>query len=144
LKNLHSWPSLIYYDPIVPVATMYLWPVPVQAFFSLYIAWQSAIDFAAEGSQTVDLETILPPETQLALMYNLAVKTAIAYKLPPDEELKGMARSALNTLRMTNFALQPLKMPASLVGTGVRMKNPLGGFVYPETSAGVPVGTQLG
>ena len=55
-----------------------------------------------------------------------------------------MARSALNTLRMTNFALQPLKMPASLVGTGVRMKNPLGGFVYPETSAGVPVGTQLG
>jgi len=144
LKNLHSWPSLIYYDPIVPVATMYLWPVPVQAFFSLYIAWQSAIDFAAEGSQTADLETILPAETQLALMYNLAVKTAIAYKLPPDEELKGMARSALNTLRMTNFALQPLKMPASLVGTGVRMKNPLGGFVYPETSAGVPVGTQLG
>lgn len=144
LKNLASWPALIYYDPKVPVADLYVWPRPVQTLFSLYIAWQTAIDVAAEGAQTLELEMVLPSETQMALMYNLALLTAVNYKLPKDDALEAMARSSLNTMRMTNFALQPLKMPASLIGTGTRMKNPLGGFVYPEVSAGVPVGTTLG
>jgi len=138
LKNLQSWPSLIYYDPIVPVANLYVWPIPVQTNFALYIAWQQAIDLAAEGAQTVDLETIVPAETQMALMYHLAVLTGVNYKLPKDEDLEAAARGALNVMRQTNYAMQPLKMPAGLVRTGIRMKNPLGGFVYPETSASIP------
>jgi hypothetical protein len=143
LKNLQSWPALVYYDPLVPVANLYVWPIPVQPLFHLYLAWQQAIDMAGEGAQSQELEEILPTETQLALMYNLALLTAANYKLPRDENLEALARSSLNVMRMTNFALQPLKMPASLIGTGTRMRNPLGGFVYPETSAGVPVGTTL-
>jgi hypothetical protein len=143
LKDLQSWPALIFYDPVVPVADLYVWPIPNQSLFHLYVAWQSAIDVAASGAQTLELETVLPAETQLALMYNLALLTAVNYKLPQDQALEAMARATLNTVRMTNFALQPLRMPASLIGTGTRMKNPLGGFVFPETSAGVPVGTSL-
>ena len=75
-------------------------------------------------------------KTQLALMYNLALLTAVNYKLPKDENLEATARATLNTCRMVNFALQPLRMPASLIGTGTRMRNPLGGFVYPETVLG--------
>lgn len=144
LKFLQSWPALIYYDPVVPLADLYVWPIPLQTLFSLYIAWQQAIDVAAEGAQTLELESVLPAETQLALMYQLAVLTSVNYKMPPDQNLEATARAAINVMRQTNFALQPLKMPTSLVGTGARMKNPLGGFVYPETSAGVPVGTTLG
>jgi hypothetical protein len=144
LKQLRSWPSLIYYDPLVPVANLYLWPIPIQTMFSLYVAWQQAIDLAAEGVQTLDLETVLPAETQMALMYHLAVLLTVNYKMPPDQNLEAAARGAVNVMRQTNYAMQPLKMPAGLINTGARMKNPLGGFVYPETSASVPVGTNLG
>jgi hypothetical protein len=144
LKNLSSWPALIYYDPIVPLANLYVWPIPLQTLFWLYIAWQQAIDFATEGAQTLELEGVLPAETQMAMMYQLALLLMVNYKMPADQNLESMARAAINTMRQTNYALQPLKMPASLIGSGAQMKNPLGGFVYPEISAGVPVGTTLG
>jgi len=139
LKFLQSWPASIYYDPIVPVATLYIWPIPVQTLFSLYIAWQQAIDFSVEGSQSQELDAVLPAESQLAIMYNLALLTAVNYKLPPDPELQASARASLNTLRNTNYALQPLAMPRALA-SNPRWKNPMGGF-YPEVSAGVPFTT---
>lgn len=141
LKSLQSWPASIYYDPIVPNATLYIWPIPVQTLFSLYIAWQEDIDFAADQGAATELETYLPAETEEAIAYNLAMRLIVNYKLPPDQSVAAQARATLNTLRMTNFALQPLRMPQSL-RPGTRLRNPLGGF-YPETSAGVPV-TSLG
>lgn len=141
LKFLQSWPAAIYYDPSVYWATLYIWPIPVQQLFSLYIAWQQAIDLAGEEGLSVDTDDYLPVETVEAIVYNLAQRLATNYKLPPDPSLQAMARATLNTLRMTNFALQPLRMPQSL-RPGTRLKNPLGGF-YPEVAAGVPV-TSLG
>lgn len=139
LKALQSWPSSIYYDPTIPYGTLYIWPIPIQQNFSFYLGFQQAIDLAGEQGLNLDFNSILPSETQLAIMWNLALLLATAYKLPPDQNLASAARSSLNTLRMTNFALQPLTMPAALWGGPGRMKNPLGGF-YPEVSAGVPYG----
>lgn len=136
LKSLTSWPSLIYYDPTVPYGTLYIWPIPMQPLFSLYIGFQQAIDLGSEEAQTIDFDTLLPAETQLAIMYNLALQLVTNYKLPRDPNLEAAARSTLNTLRQTNFALQPLRMPSALRGRG-RMTNPMGGF-YPETAAGIP------
>ena len=136
LKSLQSWPSLIYFDPKVPYAQLNIWPVPMQNLFSLHIGFQQAIDLAAEGAQSVDLDSLLPSESQLALMWNLGLQLAVAYKLPPDQQLAGEARASLNTLRMTNFALRPLLMPAAL-RRQVRLTNPMAGF-YPEVAAGVP------
>lgn len=136
LKFLQSWPSAIYYDPTIPNGTLYIWPVPVQELFSLYIAYQQAIDMAAEDTGAVDFDSLVPAETQLAIMYNLALALAVNYQLPPNQQLEGAAKTALNVLRQTNFALRTLEMPSALRGTG-RLKNPMGGF-YPETSAGVP------
>jgi len=142
LKSLQSWPINVYFDPTIPNATLYIWPIPIQTFFSLYIAWQTAIDFSVEGSQSQELDEVLPAETQLALMYNLAMLTAINFKLPPDPSLQAAARSSLNTLRQTNFAIEPARMPSALRARG-RLRNPMGGFNYPEINAGVPV-IQLG
>lgn len=141
LKSLQSWPASIYYDPVIPNATLFIWPIPVQNLFSLYVAWQTAIDVAGEQGLAIELDTVLPVETQEAIIYNLAMRLCINYKLPPDPQLQGAARASLNTLRMTNFALQPLRVPQSL-RPGTRLKNPMSGF-YPEVSAGVPV-TSLG
>lgn len=141
LKFLQSWPAAIYYDPTIPLATLYIWPIPVQQLFSLYIAWQYAIDVAGEQGLSVDTDDYLPVETTEAIVYNLALRLAVNYKLPPDPALAGAAKASLNVLRQTNFALQSLRMPQSL-RPGTRLKNPMSGF-YPEVAAGVPV-TSLG
>jgi len=136
LKSLASWPASIFFDPTVPNATLYIWPIPIQNFFHLYIAFQQAIDMAAEGAQSLELTSVLPAETQMALMYNLALLLNVNYKLPPDPQLMAAAKSSANTLRQTNFALKPLRMPGALLGPQ-RMKNPAAGFYYPEVSASI-------
>lgn len=141
LKFLQSWPAAIYYDPLVPMAQLFIWPIPVQQLFSLYIAWQQDINYVDEAGQATEIEDWLPTETEEALAYNLALRLIINYKLPPDQSVAAAARASLNVLRQTNFALQPLGMPQSL-RPGTRLKNPMGGF-YPEVSAGVAV-TSLG
>lgn len=138
LKSLGSWPCNVYYDPNVPIGSLFIWPIPIQTFFSLYIAWQQAIDFSVEGSRAQELDAVLPAESQLAMMYNLALLTAVNYKLPPDPNLQAAARSSLNVLRQTNWAMQPAKMPSAIRARG-RLRNPMGGFNYPEITAGIPV-----
>ena len=136
LKSLNSWPASIFYDPLIPNATIKVWPIPMQPLFSLYVSFQQAIDFAGEGATSIELDTLLPVETQEAIVYNLAGRLCVNYALPVNPALAAAARAALNTVRQANFALQPLQMPPALRGS-TRLKNPLGGFV-PEVSAGIP------
>lgn len=135
LKSLQSWPSAIYYDPTIPNATMYIWPIPIQNLFELYIAWQTAIDVAGEQGLATDLETLLPAETQEAIIYNLAQRLITNYKLPPDANVADTARATLNTLRQTNFAMPESQIPESL-RPGTRLRNPMAGIV-PEVSSTV-------
>jgi hypothetical protein len=135
LKSLQSWPSAIYYDPTIPNATVKVWPIPMQPLFSLYLAFQQAIDLAGESGAAVELDTILPTETQEAIVYNLAARLCVNYAVPLNPALAAAARASLQTVRTANFALQPLQMPGALRGT-TRLKNPMAGIV--ETSAGVP------
>lgn len=134
LKSLQSWPASIYYDPTIPNGTLYIWPIPIQNLFSLYIAWQTAIDFAGEQGLATDLESILPAETQEAVIYNLAQRLITNYKLPPDPNVADTAKATLNVLRQTNFAMPEMQMPQSL-RPGTRLKNIYAGF-YPEVSSG--------
>lgn len=137
LKALQSWPTAIYFDPTIPYGTLYIWPIPIQANFSFHIGFQQAIDLSVEGSTTLDFDTVLPSESQLAIMWNLALQLCVAYKLPPDQQLQGAARATLNTLRQTNYSMQPLAMPQALQFRGARMKNPAAGF-YEEVAATIP------
>jgi hypothetical protein len=136
LKSLQSWPACIYYDPLIPNGTVKVWPIPMQPLFSLYIAFQQAIDLAGEEGAAIELDTLLPVETQEAIVYNLAGRLCVNYAVPVNPALAAAARSSINTLRMTNFALQPLQMPGALRGS-TRLRNPMAGFV-PETSVGIP------
>jgi hypothetical protein len=132
LKRLGSWPSAFFYDPTVRDGTVYIWPVPMQEFFELYLVFPQDLRPLALD---VDLEDFLPPETEEALVYNLAMRLRLNYQLPPDPGLAAAARASLNTLRQTNFAMQPLGMPAGLMRGG-RVKNPMGGFVETAISVG--------
>lgn len=135
LKSLRSWPGSFFYDPTLPNGTFYLWPIPIQTFFTLHVFVPENI---ADGLVlTAEIEDFLPRETEEALTYNLAMRLRMMYQLPPQQELFSMARVSLQTLRATNLRLQKLGMPAAVMGRGGRWRNPMGGF-YPETSVGVP------
>jgi hypothetical protein len=136
LKSLQSWPACIFYDPLIPNATVKVWPIPLQPLFSLYIGFHQAIDLAGEEGAAIELDTLLPVESQEAIVDNLARRLCVRYAVPVNPDLAAQARGSLNVLRMTNFALQPLQMPSALRGS-TRLKNPMAGFI--ETSAGVPV-----
>lgn len=136
LKLLQSWPGAFFYDPSIPTGSIYIWPIPIQNFFELHVAFpQDITDLAA----VTDLDEIMPPEANEAAIYNLAGRLRINYQLPPNQDLNALARATLGTLRSTNYRIQKLRMPAAL-GRGGRWKNPMGGF-YPETSVGVPYTT---
>ena len=136
LKSLKSWPSAFFYDPTMADGTLYVWPVPIQTFFTLHLAIPQ--DLATALTPDAEIDDFLPPETEEALVYNLAMRLQVMYGLPPNQSIGGAARAALNTMRQSNFALQPLQMPSGLRGS-VRLKNPMGGFVETAASVGTTV-----
>lgn len=136
LKQLLSWPGAYYYDPTIPNGTVMIWPIPTQAFFEFYVAFQQAIDLAPEAGAAIELDTFLPAETNEAIVYNLAVRLMVNYRLPMDQGIVAAAKQGVNTLRQANTQISPLQMPMALQRQ-VRVKNPMAGF-YPEISSGVP------
>jgi hypothetical protein len=135
LKNLRSWPGSFFYDPSLPVGQFYIWPIPMQNFFELFVQIQR--DIRVGVGPGIEIEDSLPPETEEALVYNLAARLRINYQLPPNQDLNAMARASLATLRSTNYRVQKLAMPAAVMGRGGRWRNPAAGF-YPEVAVGVP------
>lgn len=132
LKTLGSWPAQFYYDPLIPLGMIWVWPVPIQTFFELHVSFPQNID-DFDGAQ--EWQEYYPPEGEEAVAYNLAVRLRANYGLPIRQDLVALATSSLNTLRSTNFAIRKLRMPAHLQPPS-RFKNPMSGF-YPEASAGI-------
>lgn len=135
LKGLRSWPGQIYYDPTLPLGTLYIWPIPIQHLFELHVNPAQDIEtFTSDVS--ADTDEFLPGEAEEAIIYNLACRIRVNYRLPPDPAMIALAQSCLNTLRTNNFALRALRMPAELRPPS-RFKNPLAGHV-PEANATIP------
>lgn len=136
LKGLLSWPGAFYYDPTIPNGTLMIWPIPMQVFFEFYAAFQQAIDIGPEAGAATELDDYLPAETEEAIIYNLALRLMINYRLPMDQGIVAAAKQGVNTLRQANTQISPLQMPMALQ-RAVRIRNPSAGF-YPEVSTGVP------
>lgn len=133
LKHLWSWPSQWFYDPTLPDGTFYIWPIPLQHHFELHFSVPQHISNIPLDR---DLLVYLPPESQKALAYNLAVELRAHYDLPPNQGLGINAATSLGVLRTMNYRMRPLRMPPEL-RRNVRLKNPMAGF-YPEVAAGIP------
>lgn len=132
-KRLGSWPARYYYDPTLPNGTLYVWPIPIQSFFELHVSVPTSIDNVPPEQEIYD---IMPPEAEEAIAYNLACRLRANYALPPRQDLVALALTALNTMRVANFGMRALRMPAELQRPS-RLRNPMAGH-YPELSASVP------
>ncbi len=102
-----SPPVALFYDSGYPTGKAYPWPLPNNGY-ELHILVKDVLDSVPAD---FDAEINLPPEYQDAIYLNMVVRNRMAYQLPPDPVAVGLAKSALETLRSSNFQIAALTMP---------------------------------
>ena len=114
LKRLATWPSFLFYDPVVTTGIIYPWPVVPATDYEIHITTFVVIAAFTGLAQNVTL----PAEYEAMIVWNLARRLRVAYQLPPDPELNGLAKDALETVRGANVSIPRLTIPQDLLGPG--------------------------
>ena len=114
MKRLSTWPSFLFYDPVVTTGVIYFWPVPQATVWELHISTLVVLTAFANLAATVTL----PAEYEAMIVWNLARRLRVAYQLPPDPELNALAKDALETVRGANAVVPLLRIPQEVLGHG--------------------------
>lgn len=114
LKQLGSFPQYVFMDTDYPTGKVYPWPLPSN-LYSLHILVKDPL----QSFSSLNTVYNMPAPYLRAIRFNLQEELLVAYKLPPDEKLSGMARGALNNIRDQNFQMPVLRMPPELVRDGL-------------------------
>lgn len=113
LKTLASFPAFLFYDSNFPLGNVFIWPLP-DSGYEMHLSVKPAL----QSFPALNTVFNLPPEYEEAIRLNLAVRLRIAYQLPADPQLNGLAKIALNTIKNTNTQVPLLQMPSDLIGNG--------------------------
>lgn len=111
LKKLSSFPSLAYYDQAFPVGNLYIWPV-AQPQYHLTIVTRDML----QGFSTPADDIILPPQYHSAILWNLAVRLCVLYRVDPGSAA-AQARATLNAITNVNAQVPTLSMPGAVRGS---------------------------
>lgn len=111
LKAMSGFPQLLFYDSGWPLGNVFIWPVPSN-LYEIHLSIKSTLQTFTNLTNAFNL----PPEYEEALRLNLAVRLRIAYQLPSDAGLNGLAKLALNTIKNANAQIPTLQLPRGLVG----------------------------
>jgi len=115
LKTLVSFANCIFYDSAYPLGKIYPWPIPQANIYEVHLLLKEVLsDFPSLTTQFA-----FPPEYYAAIHYNLVIRLRMAYRMPEDVGLAGLAKDALETLRSANAQIPSLVMPDNLVRPGV-------------------------
>ncbi len=112
LKEMGTWPSLVFYDSAYPLGYLYFWPLPNAGQFELHLSLKETLSQFANLADEINL----PPEYIPVLFYNLAARLRPAYQMPPDPTVTALAKDALNVIRGANAQVATLRMPNAVVG----------------------------
>jgi hypothetical protein len=112
LKGLVSWPSCIFYDAASPMGWVYPWPIPQASNYELHLVVKDSINQFASLTTPVQL----PPEYYEALWANLTLRLGAFYPgAVITDDLRGLAKASLDTIRNANAQVPRLRMPSALV-----------------------------
>lgn len=119
LKTLQSWPQAAFYDSAYPTAKLYVWPIPTSGQYTIHILTKEILNQFTNLSDTVNL----PPEYESAIEWNLTDRLLAAYPRAQENQInalriKGLARDALNVIRMANTQIPRLSIPRDLIRRG--------------------------
>ncbi len=114
LKQLQSFPTLVFYDPSWPLGTLYTWPVPQANIYAVHATFKAQLPV-----KFLTLSDVfnIPYEYYNAMLYNLALHVRPKYGIRTfqGDILPALAKDSLNTLRGANTAIARLQMPADLI-----------------------------
>lgn len=110
LKRLISFPQAVWLDPTWPLGTLYTYPIPTAALYSIHITVKAILDKFALTTQDVNM----PEEYEPALKFNCARRLRFIYGKAMDPELNIVAKGSLDIIKAINTAIPEAKMPPGL------------------------------
>jgi hypothetical protein len=112
LKTLGSWPVAIFYDSDFPVGSVFPWPIPNQAGFELHLILKATLRQFDSYVQSINL----PDEYTEAIWTNLAIRLSSIYPGSTlTEQVIGLAKASLETIRTANAQIPRMELPTGLV-----------------------------
>lgn len=117
LKSLVSFPSYFFYDTAWPLGNFIPYPIPQASLYELHILIRDQFPIGPTTQATqMNLEFIY----YSALLYNLAVRLRSRYGVGTfqGDALPGLARNALNAIKVKNTQIGQLSLPIGLTGRG--------------------------
>lgn len=107
LKELKSFPSVVFYDPDFPLGKLFVWPVAQANIYGVFVTVKAQLPTVFVNQA---VKFALPYEYFSAMVYNLAIRMRTRYQIPsfPGDALPGMAKNSLNVLRGANTAIARL------------------------------------
>lgn len=121
-RLIPNFPNFVFYDTDWPIGKLYPYPFPQASIYELHILFKVVLAQVAALDTVIDL----PNEYFQAIYLNMAVRLGTVYPMARDptmlqqwQDLKGLARAALNTLRTGNSQIARLTMPPGLNRPGV-------------------------
>lgn len=115
LKNLSSFPMVLFYDSAFPLGKLYPWPIMQPNIYELHVSVKDLLTQVATLATTVNL----PLEYYNAIHWNMAVRLRTAYDLPPKPADIALAKKALGVIRGANTQIARLTMPTDLQRPGI-------------------------
>lgn len=115
LKSLVSFPQCIFYDPGVPLGTVFPWPIPQANIYEVHLTLKAILNEFATVNDTITL----PREYFNALHWNMVVRLRNAYDLPPRPVDMGLAKKGLAVIRGANAQIARLTLPEDLSRPGI-------------------------
>lgn len=118
LKALQSFPMYAFLDTGWPLASLYFWPVPQSAIYSLNI---SILEQLPQSFATAATAFNIPFEYYNAMLFNLAIRLYPKYGkiITPGDPVVELAKDALNVIRTANVQIAALQMPKDMQRAGI-------------------------
>jgi len=115
LKSLTSFPSYIFLDSSYPQGKLYPWPLPQAAIYEVHVQVKEILNQFTGLTESLTL----PEEYYPAMEYSLALRMAPTYGMPVSQDVRALARDAMNVLRVSNAQIARLVMPPDVVRPGI-------------------------
>lgn len=124
IKNLNSLPDTFFYDGnnVNGLGNIFIWPIP-SAVYEIHLIVKSQLGWPTN----INSLFTLPDQYAEAVHYNLALRICSMYSVDPKPSTGGLAKVALNTIKVTNTQIPELQMPPALrQGKAFNIFNPDG------------------
>lgn len=112
LKTLTTRPTAIFYDSGYPVGTVYPWPIPQAGSYEVHLVLKAHLAQFSSYVQSLNV----PDEYIETIWTNLCIRLAAIYpgSVLTDQVL-GLAKASIETIKVANTQIPRLRMPTGLV-----------------------------